>query len=298
MPNMVQPYLELSGIQKTFGTGLLQTEALGHIDLSVVEGEFLAIVGPSGCGKSTLLQIAAGLTPASAGTVHFNGLAVNEPPPGIVYLFQQYGNSLFPWRTVLANVAFAVEHKPGMTRDRARAHSLLYLEMVGLADVAHRYPWQLSGGMQQRVTIARAIANQPKLLKFDEPTGDLDTQNTEIALRLLMDLNVSSGITVLMVSHDVALRSIADRVLHLRDGKLTKEEVVNVDMKQEFRRRISETAQSPGSLFGVLSGVAGLGEGEVCVVKKSGLGYKVLEHHHKLFTAMQQGGKAVARESK
>jgi NitT/TauT family transport system ATP-binding protein len=171
---MSQPYLELSGIQKTFGSGNAQTHALGHIDLSVKEGEFLAIVGPSGCGKSTLLQIAAGLTSATAGSVHFNGERVTEPPAGIVYLFQQYGNSLFPWRTVLANVAFAVEHKPGMTRDRIREHSRRYLEMVGLREFGDRYPWQLSGGMQQRVTIARALAAEPRILLMDEPFSSVD----------------------------------------------------------------------------------------------------------------------------
>jgi NitT/TauT family transport system ATP-binding protein len=225
MPNMVQPYLELSGIQKTFGTGLLQTEALGHIDLSVVEGEFLAIVGPSGCGKSTLLQIAAGLTPASAGTVHFNGLAVNEPPPGIVYLFQQYGNSLFPWRTVLANVAFAVEHKPGMTRDRARAHSLRYLEMVGLADVAHRYPWQLSGGMQQRVTIARALAAEPRILLMDEPFSSVDALTRLELHALVLDLWTRHRFTAVLVTHDVdEAVFLADRVVVLssRPSKVSK----------------------------------------------------------------------------
>jgi NitT/TauT family transport system ATP-binding protein len=225
MPNMVQPYLELTGIQKTFGSGLLQTHALGHIDLSVVEGEFLAIVGPSGCGKSTLLQIAAGLTPASAGTVQFNGLPVNEPPSGIVYLFQQYGNSLFPWRTVLNNVAFAVEHKPGMTRALARAHSLRYLEMVGLADFAHRYPWQLSGGMQQRVTIARALAAEPRILLMDEPFSSVDALTRLELHALILDLWTRHRFTAVLVTHDVdEAVFLADRIVVLssRPSKVSK----------------------------------------------------------------------------
>jgi NitT/TauT family transport system ATP-binding protein len=225
MPNMVQPYLELTGIQKTFGSGLLQTHALGHIDLSVVEGEFLAIVGPSGCGKSTLLQIAAGLTPASAGTVQFNGLLVNEPPSGIVYLFQQYGNSLFPWRTVLNNVAFAVEHKLGMTRALARAHSLRYLEMVGLADFAHRYPWQLSGGMQQRVTIARALAAEPRILLMDEPFSSVDALTRLELHALILDLWTRHRFTAVLVTHDVdEAVFLADRIVVLssRPSKVSK----------------------------------------------------------------------------
>jgi len=222
---MVQPYLELSGIQKTFGTGLLQTHALGHIDLSVVEGEFLAIVGPSGCGKSTLLQIAAGLTPASAGSVQFNGLHVNEPPSGIVYLFQQYGNSLLPWRTVLANVAFAVEHKPGMTRALAHDHSLRYLEMVGLADFAHRYPWQLSGGMQQRVTIARALAAEPRILLMDEPFSSVDALTRLELHALVLDLWTRHRFTTVLVTHDVdEAVFLADRIVVLssRPSKVSK----------------------------------------------------------------------------
>ncbi|RYY94333.1 MAG: ATP-binding cassette domain-containing protein, partial [Comamonadaceae bacterium] len=114
------PYLQLRGIRKAFGSGENETLAIGGVDLDVHEGEFLGIIGPSGCGKSTLLQIAAGLAAPSEGSVTFEGREVTEPPPGIVYLFQQYGKSLFPWRTVIDNVAFAIEHQPGMDRERAR----------------------------------------------------------------------------------------------------------------------------------------------------------------------------------
>src|SRR4051794_1015526 len=122
MPVHAAPYLQLTGVHKSFGDGERATVALGRIDLEVREGEFLAIVGPSGCGKSTLLQIAAGLAMPSAGTVRFRSAPVHAPPEGIVYLFQQYGKSLLPWRNVIDNVAFAVEHRPGMTRARSREH--------------------------------------------------------------------------------------------------------------------------------------------------------------------------------
>lgn len=203
--------LALSGVGKTFGSGAGQTEALGNIELAVREGEFLAIVGPSGCGKSTLLQIAAGLAQPTRGTVHFHGKEVTTPPPGIVYLFQQYGKSLFPWRTVLDNVAFAVEHRPGISRAEARASSRSYLDMVGLADFAGHYPAQLSGGMQQRVTIARALAAQPRVLLMDEPFSSVDALTRLELHALVQDLWQKHGFTAVLVTHD------ADEAVFLAD---------------------------------------------------------------------------------
>jgi len=206
-------YLQLSGIGKTFGSGPQATHALAQVDLDVREGEFLAIVGPSGCGKSTLLQIAAGLAAPSQGQVRFAGKAVQAPPPGIVYLFQQYGKSLFPWRTVVDNVAFAVEHRPGMTRAAAREHSRRYLQMVGLADVAQRYPAQLSGGMQQRVTIARALAAEPRLLLMDEPFSSVDALTRMELHAMVQSLWAQHGFTAVLVTHDVdEAVFLADRV--------------------------------------------------------------------------------------
>jgi NitT/TauT family transport system ATP-binding protein len=206
-------HLALSGVGKTFGHGAGQTVALGDIELAVREGEFLAIVGPSGCGKSTLLQIAAGLALPTRGTVRFDGQAVTAPPPGIVYLFQQYGKSLFPWRTVLDNVVFAIEHRAGMRRADARASSRRYLDMVGLADFADHFPAQLSGGMQQRVTIARALAAQPRVLLMDEPFSSVDAL-TRIELHaLVQDLWQKHGFTAVLVTHDVdEAVFLADRI--------------------------------------------------------------------------------------
>ncbi len=197
------PYLELAGVTKTFGSGAGATRAIDGADLSVREGEFLAIVGPSGCGKSTLLQIAAGLALPTSGQVRFQGRAVDSPPEGIVYLFQQYGKSLFAWRTVLDNVAFAVEHRPGMGRAAARAHSQRYLAMVGLADFADKYPWQLSGGMQQRVTIARALAAQPRVLLMDEPFSSVDALTRLELHAIILELWQQHRFTAVLVTHDV-----------------------------------------------------------------------------------------------
>jgi NitT/TauT family transport system ATP-binding protein len=206
-------HLVLSGIQKTFGEGASRTVALGNIDLGVREGEFLAIVGPSGCGKSTLLQIAAGLARPSDGYVTFRGSRLTSPPEGIVYLFQQYGRSLLPWRTALENIAFAIEHKPGMGRALTRERSMKYLDMVGLADFADRYTWQLSGGMQQRVVIARAVAAEPRVLLMDEPFGSVDALTRLELHALILDLWTQHRFTAVLVTHDVdEAVFLADRV--------------------------------------------------------------------------------------
>ena len=210
-PAPPRPWLRLDAVGKTFGDAQQETRALERIDLDVREGEFLAIVGPSGCGKSTLLQIAAGLAPPSRGQVSFDGRDVQGPPEGIVYMFQQYAKSLFPWRTVIDNVAFAVEHRIG--RAAAREHGRRYLRMVGLADVEQRFPAQLSGGMQQRVTIARALAAEPRVLLMDEPFSSVDAL-TRIELHtMVQDLWTQHRFTAVLVTHDVdEAVFLADRI--------------------------------------------------------------------------------------
>ena len=240
----IPAYLALSGVGKTFGSGADRTEALGEIELEVREGEFLAIVGPSGCGKSTLLQIAAGLARPTRGSVQFHGEEVTAPPPGIVYLFQQYGKSLFPWRTVIDNVAFAIEHRPGMGRAEARASSRRYLDMVGLADFAGHYPAQLSGGMQQRVTIARALAAQPRVLLMDEPFSSVDALTRLELHALVQDLWRKHGFTAVLVTHDAdEAVFLADRiaVLSARPSRVVR--VLETGLPRP-RERL-ETPQTP-----------------------------------------------------
>ena len=206
--------LELASISKSFGIGgAAETPALADITLDVSEGEFVAVVGPSGCGKSTLLQIAAALLAPSSGEVRLNGVRVNSPPESMVYLFQQYSKSLFAWRTVLDNVAFAVEHRAGMTRRAAREHSRRFLEMVGLAESSARYPWQLSGGMQQRVAIARALAAEPRVLLMDEPFSSVDALTRLELHGLILELWQAHRFTAVLVTHDVdEAVFLADRV--------------------------------------------------------------------------------------
>lgn len=196
MPDLLQ----VRGVAKTFGDAGAQggqVLALRGIDLAVAKGEFVSIVGPSGCGKSTLLQIIAGLVPASAGEVRLEDRAVVAPPEGMVYLFQQYSRSLMPWLTVQENVGFGLQQGGGEER------CVRFLDMVGLADFRRRYPWELSGGMQQRVAIARALAAEPSMLLLDEPFSSVDALTRLELHGLILDLWSKTGITILLVTHDV-----------------------------------------------------------------------------------------------
>lgn len=191
------------------------TLALDDVSLDVRSGEFVAILGPSGCGKSTLLQIMAGLLPASAGEVRLDGRAVVGPPPKLIYLFQQYAKSLFPWRSVVRNVEFALQSR-GVERAARRGQALEYLKVVGLDGSADRHPWQLSGGMQQRVAIARALAAEPEVLLLDEPFSAVDALTRLELQALVLDIWLKRSLTVVLVTHDVdEAVFMADRVVML-----------------------------------------------------------------------------------
>lgn len=195
--------LQVRGVAKTFDAQEGQVVAIRAIDLDVARGEFVSIVGPSGCGKSTLLQIIAGLVPASAGEVLLEGRTVVAPPQGVVYLFQQYSRSLMPWLTVEQNVRFGLQRAGGASSREAEQRCVHFLDMVGLADFRGRYPWELSGGMQQRVAIARALAAEPSMLLLDEPFSSVDALTRLELHGLILDLWSKTGITVLLVTHDV-----------------------------------------------------------------------------------------------
>jgi NitT/TauT family transport system ATP-binding protein len=198
-----QDLLAIRGIGKTFGAAGGEVNAIRSVDLSIREGEFLSIVGPSGCGKSTLLQIVAGLLAPSSGEVRLAGEPIVEPPQGMVYLFQQYSRSLFPWLTVEQNVAFGFQHAISLSRRAAEERCIRYLDMVSLAEFRRRYPWELSGGMQQRVAIARALSAEPRVLLLDEPFSSVDALTRLELQGLLLDLWGKTGLTVLLVTHDV-----------------------------------------------------------------------------------------------
>jgi NitT/TauT family transport system ATP-binding protein len=255
-------FIRLDGVSKAFGPTDDSTVAIASVDLTVDEGEFLSVVGPSGCGKSTLLQIIAGLMPATAGRVTINDQIVNRPPESMVYLFQQYSRSLFPWRTALDNVAFATEHHKATSRKSARSYSRPYLEMVGLSEFAQHYPWQLSGGMQQRVVIARALAAQPRVLLLDEPFSSVDALTRVELHNLILELWEKNHFTVVLVTHDVdeavfladrvavlsgrpsmLVRSIATKLPRPRDAITTRESPQFLALRHDLLSLLLESGQ-------------------------------------------------------
>jgi NitT/TauT family transport system ATP-binding protein len=193
----------------TFGRGSDIHTAVAETSLDIAPGEFVCLLGPSGCGKSTLLNCVAGYVSPSRGTVTVDGEPITKPGPDRGMVFQQY--SLFPWKTVIDNVAFG-PRLAGNNDSEAIART--FLDMVGLGRFAKRYPGELSGGMQQRVGIARALANYPCVLLMDEPFGALDAQTRLMMQESLLRIWSEFGITVLFVTHDIdEALFLADRVL-------------------------------------------------------------------------------------
>ena len=215
--------IEIERLSKRFQVDTGEVLALSETDLRIEEGEFLCLLGPSGCGKSTLLRIVAGLTSATAGTVMINRHVVSGPGPERSMVFQDY--ALFPWMTVIENIEFALEARSVAPVERRRV-ALELLQAVGLAAFAQKYPHHLSGGMKQRVSIARALSVDPILLLMDEPFGALDAQTRYVMQQELLRIWRTYRKTVLFVTHsiDEAL-FLADRVLVMsaRPGRIKAE---------------------------------------------------------------------------
>ena len=192
--------LHIHEVSKTFRSTAQDTQALLATSLSVAENDFITILGPSGCGKSTLLRMVAGLDVPTTGHIELDGHTVTEPGADRGMVFQSY--TLFPWLTVLQNVCFGLREK-GLPVAEQEAIARKFLQQVGLQDFAHHFPKQLSGGMQQRTALARALANNPRILLMDEPFGALDHQTRELMQELLQDIWQSQRKTVLFVTHDI-----------------------------------------------------------------------------------------------
>ncbi|WP_399897438.1 ABC transporter ATP-binding protein [Streptomyces sp. BBFR51] len=189
-------------LNKVYESAGRRVEAIGDITFSVARGEFACIVGPSGAGKTTLLKCLAGLLAPTAGDILLDGTPVTGPPPGMAVVFQEYGRSLFPWKTVQQNIDLPLRQK-GLSRAERDRLVTEALAAVGLADSGNSYPWQLSGGMQQRVAIARAIAYEPQVLLMDEPFAAVDAQTRADLEDLVRSLWRTLGITTLFVTHDI-----------------------------------------------------------------------------------------------
>jgi NitT/TauT family transport system ATP-binding protein len=219
--------LRATALSKTFAAGPLGgVRALERVDLVVPEGEFLCIVGPSGCGKTTLLRIAAGLEAPSAGSISFTIDPAGRPLRNVV--FQEQG--IFPWMTVLDNAAFGLKAR-GVGRAEREARARAFLEMLGLAPFERSYPRALSGGMRQRVNLARAFANDPAVLLMDEPLASLDEQTKLLVQADLLRLWERSGKTVVYITHSIdEAIALGDRVVVMTKRPGSIKEIVPIDL--------------------------------------------------------------------
>jgi len=214
--------------------------ALEGVDLQVMEGEFVSVVGPSGCGKTTFLSVVDGLIAASAGRILVDGKVVTKPGPDRAMVFQDA--SLLPWRSVLRNVVYGLEcNKVGAKQARERA--MYFIEMVGLAGFEHHYPHELSGGMQQRVNLARALVMDPEILLMDEPFAALDAQTREMMQEELLQIWLKAKKTVLFITHQIdEAIFLSDRVavFTARPGRV--KEIINIELE---RPRMLKLKRSP-----------------------------------------------------
>ncbi|MER5408695.1 ABC transporter ATP-binding protein [Streptomyces sp. NPDC002769] len=225
--------LVVTGLRKVYAGSGRRVEAVRDLTFTVDTGELVCLVGPSGCGKTTLLKCVGGLLTPTAGEVRLAGRPVSGPPPGMAFVFQEYGRSLFPWMRVGENVELPLKQKK---LSRLRRHELVAdaLESVGLSDAVGAYPWQLSGGMQQRVAIARALAYEPEVLLMDEPFAAVDAQTRADLEDLVRRLWRQRGMTVLFVTHDIdEAVYLGERVLILSASPTVVREQLKVDLPEE-----------------------------------------------------------------
>lgn len=206
-----RPVIEIKGVAKTYRTRDGEVPSLRPIDFTIADGEFVVVVGPSGCGKTTLLKMIAGLLPPSSGEIRIEGRAVTKPHGDVGIVFQTA--MLLPWRSVFRNVMMPVEVK-NLPRDTYEKRAQALLKMVGLEGFEQKYPWQLSGGMQQRASICRALVHDPKIMLMDEPFGALDAMTRERMNVELQRIQRETRKTMLLITHSIPEAAfLADRIL-------------------------------------------------------------------------------------
>jgi putative ABC transport system ATP-binding protein len=229
----VENILHISDLSKTYLSAGHTLTVLDSINFSIAEGSTNAIVGPSGSGKTTFLGLCAGLDQSSKGIVELNGINLGNLSEDkraqvrnlyVGFIFQNF--QLLPTLTALENVMVPLELR-GEKNIKSRALDLL--DKVGLAERGHHYPAQLSGGEQQRVSLARAFSNRPKILFADEPTGNLDAETSEKVIKLVFDLNKEAGTTLVIVTHDLELAAKTQRIIRIKGGKMVSDEKTNTN---------------------------------------------------------------------
>jgi len=232
------PYLKIDHVDKSFTRGAFVTDVLRDVSLEVGQGEFVSMIGHSGCGKTTLLNIVAGLVPITQGAVLLENREVNAPGPDRAVVFQNH--SLLPWLTVYDNVRLAVDKVFAGTRSRAERHqwTMHNLDLVQMAHAKDKRPAEISGGMKQRVGLARALAMEPKVLLLDEPFGALDALTRAHLQDSVMAIHQKLGNTVLMITHDVDEATLlSDRIVMMTNGPAARiGEVLEVPLPRPRRR--------------------------------------------------------------
>ncbi len=220
--------IELKGVAKTYQTNDGPVESLKPLTFSINQGEFVSVVGPSGCGKSTLLKLVAGLLPVSAGDLSLSGQTINGPQRNVGIVFQSA--VLLAWRNVLDNILLQAEIRR-MPMPAARARALDLIQMAGLAGFEKKFPWQLSGGMQQRVSICRALLHDPSVLLMDEPFGALDAMTRERMNLELQRIWLESRKTVLLITHSIPEAVfLSDRVLVMSERPGSIAAIYDIDL--------------------------------------------------------------------
>ena len=218
--------IRAENLKKVYRIGKVEVLALRGVNLRVEEGELVSLVGPSGCGKSTLLHVIGGLTSPSGGRVILDGMDLGQMNDAqrtemrkqkIGFVFQRF--NLLPTLTAYGNIKLA-GHIAGNRNGTSRAEMDAIIDMLGLKPRMHHRPVEMSGGEQQRVAIARAVVNRPKILLADEPTGSLDTENSELVMNMLVELNHKYGQSILLITHNPEVALYSDRIISMRDGHI------------------------------------------------------------------------------
>lgn len=227
-----------------------EVEALNEVSFEAYDGEFVCILGPSGCGKTTLLRMLAGLEQPTTGELYLKDTPIARPGPERGMIFQEF--ALFPWKTCIQNIEFGLEIKGLPKNDRSKiAHK--YIEMIGLNGFENSYPHEISGGMKQRVAVARALANEPEVLLMDEPFGTLDAQTRHAMQEELLSIWQNTGKTILFVTHCVNETAfLAERAIVLtpRPGRIR--EIVQIELKRPRKRNDLQTNAIKDSLMGLI----------------------------------------------
>ena len=257
----------LRNVHKTYLLGIEGISALRGVNLQIKEKEFVCIFGTSGGGKTTLLNIMGTIDKPTKGEVVLCGHKIKSSTEDkilaglrlsyIGFVFQTF--NLIGSLTALETVELPLILKGELSKGEIKKRATELLEKVGLGARLNHFPNQLSGGEQQRVTIARSLANKPKIMLLDEPTGDLDTKNTDLVMNILLELNMKEGITMIMVTHDVSLKNYSNKVVRMLDGKIQKIEEINPEIRKNAIQQLKDTIKNEYGDLGMLENANNLG---------------------------------------